>query len=155
MYPEHFWHRISTLHFYKVSCVHSQCNTWVHNSVHNKPYPMWYIHNKKHDTRNVLHTHEGTHPSFSIRCLWHMFIVVCLTSMLSVRRLTTIPSMRGPAIESSLRTDRMRCLYIIPLISWGTFIHIIIPDKWGCPWQEELTLKRLNYILSLFRVSLL
>ena len=49
----------------------------------------------------ILHTHH-THPSFSIRCREHMLMAVCRTREPSVLLLTTMPSIRGPAIRSCL-----------------------------------------------------
>ena len=45
---------------------------------------------------------DETHPSFSILCLLHMLTAVFLTRALSVRLLTTMPSISGPAKRSCL-----------------------------------------------------
>ena len=55
---------------------------------------MWWEHG--------IQTIYIAYPSFSILCLLHMFIAVCRTSTPSVRRLTTMPSISGPARQSCL-----------------------------------------------------
>ena len=101
-------------------CIH--CIHWLTHVTANSFSPSRYYTNR---LVCVVYTQVTViaHPSFSIRCREHMLMAVCRTREPSALLLTTMLSIRGPAIRSCLVPENEGERQIVCNLNRCTYTH--------------------------------